>query len=57
MTIFNDSFYNAMAECMLNSVAAAVTCTSVACVRRIASYVSIVLRISYMRSYMNNLQF
>jgi len=33
MTIFSDSFYNAMAECTLNSVAAAVTCTSVACVR------------------------
>ena len=40
MTIFNDSFYNAMAECALNSVAAAVT--SIACVRKIASYVSIV---------------
>ena len=48
MTIFNDSFYNAMAECALNSVAAAVT--SIACERTIASYVSIVLRISYMRS-------
>jgi len=44
-----------MAECTLNSVAAAVT--SIACVRRIASYVSVVLRISYRRSYINNLQF
>ena len=55
MTIFNDSFYNAMAECALNSVAA--TVTSIARVRKIASYVSIVLQISYMRSYINNLQF
>jgi len=57
MTIFNDSFfYNAMAECALNSVAAAVT--SIACVRTtIASYVSVVLPISYMRSYINSLQF
>ena len=52
MIIFNDSFYKAMAECALNSVAAAVT--SIACERTIASYVSIVLRISYMRSYINN---
>ena len=58
MTVVNDIFYNAMAEYALNSVAAAVT--SIACVRTtIASYVSIVLRISYlyMRSYINNLQF
>ena len=48
MIIFNDSFYNAMAKCAFNSVAAAVT--SIACIRRIASYVSILLRISYMRS-------